>query len=270
MRQAIVRSEVPMSFDQIRRAAPSVFAEHAREDRSARYTFIPTGVVLEGLLRSGFEVFAAGQTISRGDGGKPFARHLLRLRKAGAKTLRKVGDEFPEVVLTNSHDGTSAYQLIGGIYRLVCSNGMVVGRDMGDVRVRHAGNVIDNVIEGSFRVVDELEQMGARVDAYSGIQLSHPEQLLLANAAITARWGDNKVVTPEGINTPRRYQDAGSDLWMTFNRIQENVTKGGQPGRAASGRRITTRAVNSVNADTNLNRALFELADGMAKLKAAA
>lgn len=278
-RTAIVRSQTPMTLTQIHQAAPSVFADHKRGDRSERYTFIPTSAVLDRLLTEGFSVFAAGQTITRrtigeyvlGEepGNKLFAKHILRLRKNDGKTLRKVGDEFPEVVLTNSHDGTSAFQLVGGIYRLICSNGMVVGRDQGEVKVRHSGDVVDNVIEGSFRVVDDLKQIGERVEAYSNIYINQREQLLLADAAITARWGDNKPVEAAAINAPRRYQDRGSDLWTTFNRIQENVTKGGQAGRSASGRRLTTRAVNSVSVDTNLNRALFTLADEFAKLKVA-
>lgn len=267
-RQAIVRSNTPMTLDAIRKAAPSVFASHARDDRSEKYTFIPTASVLTSLLKEGFEVFSAGQTITRREGGQHFARHVLRLRKAGQGALRKVGDEFPEVVLLNSHDGTSAFQLLAGIYRLVCSNGMVIGRDFDAVKVRHSGDVVDNVIEGSFRVIEDTKALAERVDSYSGIILKPQEQLILARSAGEARWGDNAPVTPDVINEAHRNADRGNDLWTTFNRIQENVTKGGQKGRAATGRRLTTRAVNSVSGDTNLNRALFTLADEMAKLKA--
>lgn len=269
MAQATLRSKTPLSLDQIRSIAPSVFAEHAREDRSDRYAFIPTSNVLAGLQRAGFQVFEAGQTITRNPDNKSFTKHLLRLRRDDGKTLRKVGDEFPEVVLLNSHDGTTAYQLIGGIFRLVCLNGMVVGKSQQDVAVRHSGNVVDNVIEGSFRVVEELEKVAERVEEYSSIQLKEPEQLLLARAAITARWGDATPVTPQQINQAQRYDDNKPDLWTTFNRIQENVTKGNQPGRGATGRRLKTRPVGSIGENTNLNRALWTLADEFAKLKQA-
>lgn len=264
----IVRANAPMTIEAIRKAAPSAFTDHAKDTVSKNYGFIPTERVLDGLHKAGFEVYAAGQSRARDKSNVPFKRHLLRLRQKGQKQLRKVGDEFPEIVLFNSHDGTSAFKLIGGIFRLVCSNGMVLGRDYEALTVRHSGNVVDNVIEGSFRVIEDTKAIADRVDQYSGIILSSKEQLALASSAGVARWGEHSLVTPETINAPRRPEDNSADLWSTFNRIQENITKGGQAGRSATGRRVKTRGINSIDSDTNLNRALFTLADEMAKLKA--
>ena len=64
-------------------------------------------------------------------------------------------------------------------------------------------------------------------------------------------------------------EDSGNDLWTTFNRIQENMIKGGMSGRSKSGRRSTTREVNGVTENVKLNRALWTLADEFAKLKQA-
>ena len=116
------RTQAPMTDDAIRAVAPSVFASEAHESRSERYSYVPTIDVLAGLRREGFEVFDARQSRSRIEGKSDFTKHMLRLRPAGAV---KVAESVPEVVLVNSHDGTSSYQMMQGLYRLVCSNGMI-------------------------------------------------------------------------------------------------------------------------------------------------
>lgn len=147
----------PLTDDQIFKKAPSVFAEAAHESRGARYAFIPTIQVLDGLRREGFEVVAAAQTRCRDEGKVAHAKHMLRLRHPDSIQLRDVGQEIPEIVLVNSHDGTSSYTLHAGFFRLVCSNGLIVASStIDDVRVRHTGNVIDNVIEGSLRTAERI------------------------------------------------------------------------------------------------------------------
>jgi uncharacterized protein DUF932 len=44
---------------------------------------------------------------------------MLRFRHEDVSQSLAVDDVIPEVVLINSHDGTSAYKLIAGLYRLM-------------------------------------------------------------------------------------------------------------------------------------------------------
>jgi hypothetical protein len=262
------RSNSPLSLDTISRVAPSVFAQEAHDSRSQRYTFIPTSAVLAGMKAEGFEVYAAGQSNCRLADKRDFTRHVLRLRHHSMATLAKVGDSIPEIVLTNSHDGSSGYQLSSGFFRLVCSNGMVVGNNTSTVRVRHSGNVMGEVIEGATRILDDLQLGMARIEDFQAIQLAQPEQIALANAALQTRWAEGEApVVAASLLAPRRWDDRGNDLWKTFNRIQESLVKGGVRGRNAKGGRMSTRAVTSVNEDIRLNKALWTLADSMAALK---
>jgi hypothetical protein len=142
---------LPMSDDQLRRAVPSLFAERAHESRSEKYAYIPTVHVLSALRKEGFEVMAARQTRVRDAGHRNFTKHMLRLRHADLK----VDDTFPEVILINSHDGSSAYQIMAGMFRLVCLNGMVVSDGRSEtVKVPHKGDVRAQVIEGSYKVLE--------------------------------------------------------------------------------------------------------------------
>jgi hypothetical protein len=264
--QTSFRSNAPLSNDQIAQYAPSVLAETAHESRGERYTFIPTINVLDGLRNEGFQPFEVRQTRVKDQSRREFTKHMVRLRHA-TSIEAAVGEEVPEIVLINSHDGSSSYQLLAGFFRMVCSNGLIAGDICNDIRVRHSGNVIDDVIEGSFRVLDNVEEIGSRIETYKAIELKPEEQSLFANAALQLRWDDNAPVEADRILRARRYADNKADLWTTFNRVQENMIKGGVAGRSATGRRMSTRAVGGVNENVKLNRALWTLADGLAQLK---
>ena len=262
------RSDRALSNDQIARFAPSILATEAHESRGERYAFIPTIDVLNGLRSEGFQPFEVRQTKVRDVGRREHTKHMVRLRHANA--LHAVGNEVPEIILINSHDGSSSYQLLSGIFRMVCSNGLIAGDVHNDVRVRHTGNVVNDVIEGSFEVLQNLQQVTGSIDAMRAVDLTEAEQRLLATSAIELRWGDQSPIKPQQLIVPRRYEDNKSDLWTTFNRIQENLVKGGMRGRSATGRRTTTREVGGVNENVKLNRALWQLAEGMRQLKGVA
>lgn len=258
------RSDVALSNHEINRYAPSVMAETAHASRGDRYSFIPTIQVIDGLRLEGFEPFEVRQTRVRDLGKKEHTKHLVRLRHVSQIGARS---EVPEVILVNSHDGSSSYQLMSGVFRMVCSNGLIAGDIAENVRVRHSGNVVDDVIEGATRVLQETDRVVSRIAEYKAIELTGPEQLAFANAAAVIRWDDNAPIKVERLNAVRRTEDRKSDLWTTFNRVQENLIKGGIAGLSATGRRTRTREVGGVNENVKLNKALWTLADTMAALK---
>lgn len=264
--QSAFRSGAALSNELIAQHAPSVLAQEAHSSRGERYTFIPTLAVLEGLRSEGFQPFEVRQTRCRDEGKREFTRHMVRMRHPTATSL--TGDEVPEIVLVNSHDGTSSYQIIAGYFRMVCSNGLIAGDVTHDIRVRHTGKVVDDVIEGSFRVIDDMKSISENIQEYKAIQLNKPEQLLLAHAAHEIRWSDGEhSPEPEQLLRAKRHEDSKDDVWTTFNVIQENMLKGGLHGRTATGRRTSTRAVSGVNENVKLNRALWTLTDRFAALK---
>jgi len=274
------RQQTPLTLDQIAQYAPSAMATHAHDSRSQRYTYIPTVNIIEGMIRSGFQPFKASQSTSRIEGKSEFTKHMIRFRHQDVSQNLAVGDSIPEVVLINSHDGTSAYKLIAGIFRLVCSNGLVVAESTtGSVAVHHKGNILDNVIEGSYRIVEDSQKAIGAIAGWKNLQLTTGEQSAFAEAAHSLRFADaeGKTTTPitaAQLLKPRRHEDGGNDLWQTMNRVQENVIRGGLHGvqRGENGRgwrNVTTRPVKGIDQDVKLNRALWQLAERMAELKAA-
>ena len=255
-----------LTNDEIRAVAPSIFADAAHESRSARYTYIPTIDVLDGLRREGFAPFMACQTRVRNEGKREHTKHMLRLRHANQIT----GKEANEIILLNSHDGTSSYQMLAGMFRFVCHNGMVCGEVSGDIRVRHNGDVVGEVIEGAFKVLDSFETITNQREAMQGITLNQGEQAAFAHAALSLKYDEGEgaaPVTESDILMPRRFEDRRDDMWTTFNRVQENLLKGGLRGRTKAGRPTTTRQVNGIDQSDKLNRALWILAEEMRKIK---
>ncbi len=63
------------------------------------------------------------------------------------------GREANEIILLNSHDGSSSYQMLAGLFRFVCSNGLVCGDTVADVRVPHTSDVAGQVVQGAFAVL---------------------------------------------------------------------------------------------------------------------
>ena len=262
-----LRSSTPIADDQLRQVAPSIFAEAAHDSRSARYTYIPTSTILDGLRKEGFQPFAVTQTRVRDEGKRDFTKHMLRLRHAS-----QIADtEANEIILLNSHDGTSSYQMLAGMFRFVCSNGLVCGNAVSDVRVPHKGQIMDNVIEGAYDVLDGFGLVRELRDDMRAISLRPAEAEIFARTALTLKYEPDPVkpapITESQILAPRRSADTGTDLWTTFNRVQENLVRGGLPARNAAGRRTRTREVQGIDQSVKINRALWLLADEMKKLK---
>jgi hypothetical protein len=115
----VIRSETPLAEDEMRLAAPSIFAPGKHESRSSRYTYVPTIEVLRGLRTEGFEPFMVAQGKSRIEGKSEYTKHLIRMRHAGQVSSRP---EANELILINSHDGASSYQLLAGQFSL-CTAG---------------------------------------------------------------------------------------------------------------------------------------------------
>jgi hypothetical protein len=237
---------------------------------------IPTHQLLAGLAKEGFLPVKVQVGGSRDEEKRAFTKHMIRFRRQDDLTgAPKVGDSFPEVVMMNAHDGTSRYQLHAGLFRLVCLNGMVVSdANFGQVKVGHSGKgVIDKVIEGTYRVLDDAVLALGQAQELQGVTVSRDEQRIFGEAALRLRYDDESLPKIDGgqVVRARREADAFGTLWHTFNRAQENLVRGGLSYRHTNEEgRVSyrdTRPVNSADGDLKLNRALWHLTQEFAKLK---
>jgi hypothetical protein len=260
-----------LTNQEIQRYAPSCFAGQAHESRSSRYTFLPTIDVIDGLRDAGFHPVMACQSRTRVAGKQFFTKHMLRFRSTD-QTAITVGDSLLETVLVNSHDGTSSYQVMLGVFRLVCSNGMIVGDTFDSVKVRHVGNIVEDVVKATANLLSNAPKLMELINIWRSIMLTTAEQLAFATAAhqLIFTEGSNiaQAITPDRLLAVRRGGDQGSDLYTTFNRVQEAAVRGGIRGNRLPGmNRLRSRSVESIDRNVNLNKSLWTLAEEMAKLK---
>jgi hypothetical protein len=249
----------------LQHVAPAIFAEAPAAHTSARYAFLKTIEVVNALRGEGWVPVYAAQGAARSEVTEGVQKHVVRFRKPGVDA--RVGDSVTELVLTNAHDATSAYQVMCGLFRVACSNGLVIPcGTFGGISVRHTGVTTDQVVDASYQVVKEIPRIGESVEAMRSVQLDDLERQAFANVASRLRWGDDEApLEAKRLLTRRRWEDAGSDLWSTFNVVQENITKGGLRGTAH--RRV--RAIGSVATDLKINKGLWGIAEEIQRLKAA-
>ena len=156
-----IRRERPLTDDELMQFVPSVFSGDKHESRSERYTYIPTINIINKLRDEGFQPFFACQSRVRDLGRREYSKHMLRLRREGHIN----GKEVPEIILLNSHDGSSSYQMIPGIFRFVCTNGLVCGNNFGEIRVPHKGDIVGQVIEGAYEVLGVFDKVTENMEA---------------------------------------------------------------------------------------------------------
>ncbi len=264
-----------VSLETLQRTAPSIFTTAGAAGTSDKYKHISTIDVVKGLASEGFTLVKATQNRTRIIDKAPFVKHMLRFRHVDS--VPTVGGLFPELVLVNSHDGLSSYRLMAGLYRLICSNGLIAGNTSQEIRVRHQGDVVGNVIEGTYEVMKEATHLLEHAEQMGSIELTHPEKKIFAEVVHQLRFdGDDSLtkeaIKPEQFLRPRRYHDNGkNDLFTVFNVMQENTIKGGLQGwaRNENGRikRVSTREIKSIDQSNSLNRALWTLAEKMMQLR---
>ncbi len=253
---------------QLRTLAPSVFAGTAHAKVSDRYRFLPTSEVVDGLRGEGWAPVWAGEQRIRHSDRAGFQKHLIRF--ARVDDLRRTQAERPELVLVNSHDRSSAYQLHAGIFRFVCSNGMILADSVfARISIMHVHFEPSKVIEASFQIVREMPAIADLLEGYKARQLTTVERHAFGEAALILKYDslEKAPVGAEKILAHRRSDDARPTLWNTLNVVQENLLDGGQRDygrrRPGNARRFfgKTRPVKGLDENVRLNKALWHLAE---------
>lgn len=236
----------------------------------SRYEMIPTSRMLDILADYGWHPSKVSEARTRSTHNDGFQKHIVRLRNENQLPVQ-VGQYLPELVLKNSHMGSSVFELIAGIFQLVCANGLTVGESWQSEKVRHTGFATHKAENAIKAITSTMPQVIETVDKLRAVTLEPKEREAYAAGAIELIADkDNKYsMRTSDLLRPRRYADQQNQntLWQTFNIVQENVIRGGVRRLDANNRSRRTRAVNNIDRNVALNRALWTLAEKMAELK---
>lgn len=235
-----------------------VTTETQIEGLTPRYSHISTSRIADTLRQAGWE-FSDGTTRrARTPERAAHAAHVLRFRNAAMPTIN---GNIIEAVVLNSHDGSTAFELGFGVYRIACANGLVVRTaTVGSVRLVHSGLNLDNVFNAAKSLADRAPEVAATVERWSGTQLDHDLALQMSSRMAKARWGSRFVEAD--LLAPRRMDDTRSDLWTVFNRAQEAVIRGGMDvtlSRPVEVEGEVARVVNTTRRATAIRGALKQM-----------
>lgn len=251
-----------LSTEALHQSAPSVFAQRPAPGLSTRYTFVPTSEIVAGLREANWVPVHVEEQRPRKVERMGFQKHLLRFRQV--EQMQNLDEWNMELVLLNSHDAACAYQLHAGIYRRICSNGLVVSEaGFEALRFRHSGLNPQEVVRASLRVIEFMPQVSRRIQDFRMRMLTSHEQFAFARAALAVRYEKDAPIQPGTILQARRAEDLSSDLWTILNRVQEHLIRGGASDgqRDRNGRLRSVRALRGIDSKVTLNQALWGLAD---------
>lgn len=240
--------------------------DYAHHGVSDRYNHVTTIDVVNSLRDSGWDVTKTATARTRIEDRRGFQKHFVWMHHSKKKMT--VGDCEMRILLVNSHDGTSSLQIAAALYRLVCSNGMVVDQgQFAAIRIRHSQeDILQRTMEGANHIAALAPAIDANIKTMQSIELSPEQQALFAQQTSKLVWPDKSEdwLDPNLLLNARRGADVGNDLWRVYNRVQENVMRGGLEVNSAS-RFKHTRSINSMIRDVEVNRDLFALATTFAK-----
>lgn len=242
---------------------PSVFADSPSPLVSNKYQFIRTSEVLETLSGLGWNPREMSEVKARKPHTKGFQKHLVRLTNPGFIATKNVGDVVPEIVLTNSHNGKNSFSFRIGIYRLVCSNGLVIPtEEFTNITVKHIGNMASQIQEVVERMSSSFSGVFSDVRKMKSRKLSPVEMRSLSRRAFETRnltLEEDLSSKADEILSPQREEDEGNDLWSVYNRIQENLINGNFEVRTKKGYRKGT-SIRSIDRNIKINESLWNLA----------
>ena len=260
-----------MDHEQLKSAAPAVFALNPSNRMSGSYKFIPTISYIEALTEKGWDIVSARQPNSR-KSDPSVQKHLIILGHPNTEFKNaNLGHVRPRIALTNSHDGTT--QVMGNISLevKVCGNGLYVGNKTFDgFKFRHNSNAPEVAAVLTDTFFDRISGILDGAERWQSIQLSNQLMLDYANEARVLRFGDDSQVTAESLLVSRRNEDNQNTLWKTFNRVQENVMKGGIKLRPTEGKKTRGRQnsgeITNITQELSLNQQLWDIAARYADL----
>ena len=252
-----------LNESQIREKAKSIFTAEGAPGTSEKYAHISTLQIIQDMEKLGWGVVDAKEVRARkGDG---YQKHLVVFRNNSIVIEGTDGDSaFPQVLLTNSHDGKNAFTFTAGLFRMVCENGLVVSsREFENMKIRHYGYTFEELQETIKTMVEKLPLTVESLNKFRSIEMGQDQMLDFAKKALSTRFTDEELdnikIDLKDLFTPTRKEDNGSDLWSVYNVVQEKLVHGmfnyqyGVKTRKA-------RKIKNFNKDLELNEKLYDLA----------
>lgn len=250
--------------EELKELAPSIFTETPANRVSKKYTYISTEKIIDDMEKLGWGVVDAKQVAARKESTRGVQKHLVVFRNPKIVINSPNGDEvFPQILLTNSHDGKNCFIFTAGLFRMVCENGIVIStKEFEKVKIRHMGYTFEELQIQIHKMVKKLPLTVESMNKMVAKKLTQKEVFDFARKGLGLRFGEdikNIKVNLKHFITPIRNEDRGRNLWNVFNVIQEKLIEGDFEYES-NGKLRKARRIKNFNQDIKLNSELFEKA----------
>ena len=285
-----LQSNNQLSKDELREIAPSIFSTKPSPEVSKHYSHIPTDKLIDDMELLGWFPIDAKEVNARTKGTIGFQKHLVVFRnpdivinqmpnnivesstsptgyrKTDGTFAKKnpIDTVFPQILLTNSHDGKNAFTFTAGLFRMICENGLVIStNEFEKVSIRHMGYDFDELQVQINEMVEQLpltvESMNKMIDT----QMNQKSILKFAKDMLAVRFPEDELrritIDMDEFITPVRPEDKGDDLWSVFNVIQEKIIEGDFEYTVGTKHR-KARQIKNFKQDMDLNSKMFDVA----------
>ena len=279
-----------LSKDELREIAPSIFSTVPSPEVSKKYSHIPTDKLIDDMELLGWNVIDAKEVAARTKGTRGFQKHLVVFRnddivinqmpnnivesstsptgyrRTDGTFAKKnpIDTVFPQILLTNSHDGKNAFTFTAGLFRMICENGLVVStNEFEKVAIRHMGYDFEELQKQITEMVEQLpltvESMNKMIDT----KMNQKSILKFAKDMLAVRFPEDELrritIDMDEFITPVRPEDKGEDLWSVFNVIQEKIIEGDFDYTVGTKHR-KARQIKNFKQDMDLNSKMFDVA----------
>ena len=268
-----------LSMDDLRKACPAAFkTTPTNPGVSERYVHANTATVIEDLAKLGWYPVQAKQCRPKKGSKGIRSFHMIALQNPDVKICKPVTDitgetteivdSYPRIILTNSHDGFNSFKFMVGLFRLVCSNGLILCSDeMVNMSIRHINYSFEALRTVVSSAIEQIPYIVNTMNTMKNTKLSEAEKKELATAVVKIRKDvedDEKFSIDEAtvmdILEPVRDEDNSDDLWTVFNICQEKMIKGGFQSTSKNDKVRKQRKITSIKKDVEYNQRLWEIA----------
>lgn len=261
-----------LTKQEIAEKAPAVYTTQPHPKVSDKYSFLPTHQLIDDMEKLGWSVSDAKMATTKNNVQRMYGKHLITFFNPDIVIKDEKGDveAYPQVVVVNNHRGYGKLRFELGVFRLVCSNGLIVKeKDMGSFVLRHMGYSFEELRVLVNTAVEALPNVVSKINKFTERIMTQEEQNAFATKALQIRFGEERKATSDELNAilnVTRPEDSGNDLYKVFNRVQEGIIRGGFniKSETKSGTKKVRRISNMLK-DLDINGQLWVLAEEFAE-----
>jgi hypothetical protein len=210
--------------------------------------YIPTLDVITKLQDEGWKI--SGVAEQRGKNRKITSNYVqLQHPDFAVQNSKGKNEAFTSITLSNSCNGNRPLQMSLGMFRQVCTNGLIRFDQHAETeKIRHIEVNARDLDRFVVSMNGKADKLLTEVNEMKHKGLSIEDMRKLAREAASLRYTNLDEINIDDLFAVNRVEDESNDLWTVFNRIQENLT----------------HDVKNMSEDIRLNQQLFSLVENFA------